>query len=53
MTKLRGALISLIYNRILVIADGASRDGAALTLISSGQSRSVRTIRVNHLTNTW
>lgn len=41
MTKLRGVLISIIYNRILVIADGASRDGAALTLISTGPFRSV------------
>lgn len=50
MTKLRGALISLIYNRILVISDGASRDGAALTLISSGRSRYVYPLRVTYLT---
>jgi ATP-binding cassette subfamily C (CFTR/MRP) protein 1 len=41
MTKLRGALISMIYNRILIISDGASKDGAALSLITSGWSRSV------------
>ncbi|THY33684.1 putative ABC transporter [Aureobasidium pullulans] len=35
MTKLRGALITMIYDRMLVISDGAKKDGAALTLIST------------------
>ncbi|THY25676.1 putative ABC transporter [Aureobasidium pullulans] len=35
MTKLRGALITMIYDRMLVISDGANKDGAALTLIST------------------
>lgn len=38
MTKLRGALIGMIHDRILVVSDGATKDGAALTLISSGKS---------------
>ncbi|THY75978.1 putative ABC transporter [Aureobasidium pullulans] len=35
MTQLRGALITMIYDRMLVISDGAKKDGAALTLIST------------------
>lgn len=37
MTKLRGALITMIYDRMLAISDGAKKDGAALTLISTGK----------------
>ncbi|KAI4853346.1 putative ABC transporter [Aureobasidium sp. EXF-8845] len=51
MTKLRGALISLIYNRILVISDGASRDGAALTLISSDIDIIIRVL--GELNESW
>ncbi|KAI5240904.1 putative ABC transporter [Aureobasidium subglaciale] len=51
MTKLRGALISMIYNRILIISDGASRDGAALTLISSDVDIIIRVL--GELNESW
>ncbi|KAI5206442.1 putative ABC transporter [Aureobasidium subglaciale] len=51
MTKLRGALISMVYNRILVISDGASRDGAALTLISSDVDIIIRVL--GELNESW
>ncbi|KEQ97882.1 hypothetical protein AUEXF2481DRAFT_63168 [Aureobasidium subglaciale EXF-2481] len=51
MTKLRGALISMIYSRILVISDGASRDGAALTLISSDVDIIIRVL--GELNESW
>ncbi|KAI4721875.1 putative ABC transporter [Aureobasidium sp. EXF-10727] len=34
-TKLRGALISVVYDHVLVLPDISSNDGAALTLIST------------------
>ncbi|KAG9838787.1 putative ABC transporter, partial [Aureobasidium melanogenum] len=51
MTKLRGALISMIYDHILVVSDGATKDGAALTLISSDIDTIIRVL--GELNESW
>ncbi|KAK6000323.1 hypothetical protein QM012_003955 [Aureobasidium pullulans] len=51
MTKLRGALISTIYDHILVVSDDALKDGAALTLISSDIDTIIRVL--GELNESW
>ncbi|KAG9674462.1 putative ABC transporter, partial [Aureobasidium melanogenum] len=51
MTKLRGALIGMIHDRILVVSDGATKDGAALTLISSDIDTIIRVL--GELNESW
>ncbi|THW86771.1 putative ABC transporter [Aureobasidium pullulans] len=51
MTKLRGALITMIYDRMLVISDGAKKDGAALTLISTDVDTITRVL--GELNESW
>ncbi|KAG9724755.1 putative ABC transporter, partial [Aureobasidium melanogenum] len=51
MSKLRGALISMIHDHILVVSDGATKDGAALTLISSDIDTIIRVL--GELNESW
>ncbi|KAH0274733.1 putative ABC transporter, partial [Aureobasidium melanogenum] len=51
MTKLRGALVSIIHDHILVVYDGATKDGAALTLISSDIDTIIRVL--GELNESW
>ncbi|KAG9862345.1 putative ABC transporter, partial [Aureobasidium melanogenum] len=50
-TKLRGALISMVHDHILVVSDSAPKDGAALTLISSDIDTIIRVL--GELNESW
>ncbi|KAG9750060.1 putative ABC transporter, partial [Aureobasidium melanogenum] len=51
MTKLRGALISMVHDHSLVVSDFATKDGAALTLISSDIDTIIRVL--GELNESW